>query len=345
LKEVRVVDTVANIVVPAWVWVAFLGGVLSVLALDLGVFNRKAHVVSVKEAAIWTTVWVTLGLAFAGVIFAWQGQQKGIEWLTGYVVEYSLAVDNIFVFVLVFSYFQVPAQYRHRVLFWGILGALVMRGAMIFLGAALIKEFHWILLFFGAFLLFTGFRMFTEKDDKEHVDLEMNPAVRFAKRFFKVSPNYDGQKFFTVENGMRVATPLFLVLVFIEFTDLIFAVDSIPAIFAITQDPFIVFTSNIMAILGLRSLYFLLADIVDRFVYLKKGLAIILSFVGVKLLLPDISAWITGTSIKIPTAVSLGVIVGVLAISVIASLIVTARKPVEIGVDEHGVHPRERGKT
>jgi tellurite resistance protein TerC len=334
-------SAVPNIVVPLWVWAAFLGGVLGVLALDLGVFNRKAHVVTAKEAAIWTGVWVTLGLAFAAFIFVWQGQQKGFEWLTGYVVEYSLAVDNIFVFVLVFGYFKVPPQYRHRVLFWGILGALVMRGAMIFLGAALIKEFHWILLLFGGFLLFTGFRMLLEKDEKEHVDLEMNPAVRIAKRFFKVSPNYDGQKFFTVENGMRVATPLFLVLVFIEFTDLIFAVDSIPAIFAITTDPFIVFTSNIMAILGLRSLYFLLADIVDRFVFLKKGLAIILAFVGVKMLLPDVSLWITGVSVKIPTYISLAVILSVLAISVVASLIVTARRPQKLEVDEHGVHVKE----
>ena len=333
--------TLANIVVPAWVWAAFLGGVLSVLALDLGVFNRKAHVVSAKEAAIWTAVWVSLGLAFAGIIFAWQGPQKGFEWLTGYVVEYSLAVDNIFVFVLVFGYFKVPAQYRHRVLFWGILGALVMRGAMIFLGAALIKEFHWILLVFGAFLLFTGFKMLLEKDEKEHVDLEMNPAIRLAKRFFKVSPNYDGQKFFTVENGIRVATPLFLVLVFIEFTDLVFAVDSIPAIFAITTDPFIVFTSNIMAILGLRSLYFLLADIVDRFIYLKKGLAIILAFVGVKMLLPDVSMWLTGVSIKIPTYISLAVILSILAISVIASLIVTANRPAKLEIDEHGLHVKE----
>jgi tellurite resistance protein TerC len=331
----------SNIAVPLWVWFAFLGGVLGVLALDLGVFNRKAHVVSAKEAGIWTGVWVTLGLLFAGFIFYWQGSQKGLEWLTGYVVEYSLAVDNIFVFVLVFGYFKVPAQYRHRVLFWGILGALVMRGAMIFLGAALIKEFHWILLLFGGFLLFTGIRMFAEKGDKEHVDLEMNPAVRLAKRFFRVSPNYDGQKFFTVENGIKVATPLFLVLVFIEFTDLVFAVDSIPAIFAITTDPFIVFTSNIMAILGLRSLYFLLADIVDRFVYLKKGLAIILAFVGVKMLLPDVSLWLTGVSVKIPTFISLGVILSILAISVIASLIVTANRPAKLEVDEHGVHVRE----
>jgi tellurite resistance protein TerC len=314
---------VENIVVPLWVWAAFLAGVLGMLALDLGVFNRKAHVVGVKEAATWTAVWVTLGLAFAALIFMWQGQQKGVEWLTGYLIEYSLAVDNIFVFVLVFSAFAVPPQYRHRVLFWGILGALLMRGAMIAVGATLIQQFQWILYVFGGFLVFTGIRMLLEKKSEGHADLEKNPAVRLARRFFKVSKEYDGQKFFTVRNGIRMATPLFLVLVFIEFTDLIFAVDSIPAIFAVTRDPFIVFTSNVMAILGLRSLYFLLADIVDRFVYLKTGLAVILSFIGVKLLLLEVY--------KIPTVVSLGVVIGVLAVSVVASLLKTrtAPKPLE----------------
>ena len=304
--------------IPIWVWFAFIGGVLVMLALDLGVFNRKAHVVTIKEAAIWTSVWVSLGLAFGAMMFVWQGQQKGLEWITGYLIEYSLAVDNIFVFVLVFAAFAVPPQYRHRVLFWGIIGALIMRGTMIAVGAQLIKEFQWILYVFGAFLVFTGIRMLMAKSD-EHVDLEKNPAVKLARRFFRISPEYDGQKFFTVKNGVRMATPLFLVLVFIEFTDLIFAVDSIPAIFAITTDPFIVFTSNVMAILGLRSMYFLLADIVDRFVYLKTGLAVILAFIGVKLLLLDI--------FKIPTVVSLGVVVTILAISVVASLIKTAGQP------------------
>ena len=305
--------------IPVWVWASFVAGVIGLLALDLGVFHRKAHEVTIKEAATWTGIWVTLGLLFAaGVFLFWPDpalrQQKGIEWLTGYLIEYSLAVDNIFVFVLVFSGFAVPPQYRHRVLFWGIIGALLMRGAMIAAGAALIDQFHWILYVFGGFLLFTGIRMLLAKKD-EHVDLEKNPAIKLARRFFKISSDYDGQKFFTVQNGVRMATPLFLVLVMIEFTDLVFAVDSIPAIFAVTRDPFIVFTSNVMAILGLRSMYFLLADIVDRFVYLKTGLAVILSFIGVKLLLLDIY--------KIPTVISLGVVVGVLAISVIASLIKT----------------------
>jgi tellurite resistance protein TerC len=289
--------------IPVWVWVSFIAGVMGLLALDLGVFHRKAHEVTIKEAATWTGIWVTLGLR----------QQKGIEWLTGYLIEYSLAVDNIFVFVLVFSGFAVPPKYRHRVLFWGIIGALLMRGAMIAAGAALIDQFHWILYVFGGFLVFTGIRMLAKKD--EHVDLEKNPAIKLSRRFFNISSDYDGQKFFTVQNGVRMATPLFLVLVMIEFTDLVFAVDSIPAIFAVTRDPFIVFTSNVMAILGLRSMYFLLADIVDRFVYLKTGLAVILSFIGTKLLLLDVY--------KIPTAISLGVVVGVLAISIIASLIKT----------------------
>ena len=303
--------------IPLWVWFAFIGGVLGMLALDLGVFHRKAHEVSVKEAATWTAVWVSLSLAFAGLIFAWQGPQKGVEWITGYLVEYSLAVDNIFVFVMVFSYFAVPPKYRHRVLFWGIIGALLMRGAMIAAGATLIERFEWILYLFGAFLVFTGFRMLTQKKEEEH-DLEKNPAIRLARRFLRVSPEYDGQKFFTVRNGVRMATPLFLVLVMIEFTDLIFAVDSIPAIFAITRDPFIVFTSNVMAILGLRSMYFLLANVVDRFVYLKTGLGVILSFIGVKLLL-------LAVNVKIPTVLSLVVVITILAVSVVASLVKTAK--------------------
>ncbi|WP_084474306.1 TerC family protein [Deinococcus pimensis] len=313
---------------PIWVWFAFIGFVLGMLALDLGVFNRKAHVVSVREAGIWTTVWVSLGLAFAALVYFWQGPQKGIEWLTGYVVEYSLAVDNIFVFVMVFAYFGVPAIYRHRVLFWGIIGALLMRGAMILLGVELIERFHWILYVFGAFLVFTGIKMFTQRGDDEAVDLEANPVIRFARRLLRVSPEYDGQKFFTVRNGVRMATPLFLVLIFIEFTDLIFAVDSIPAIFAITTDPFIVFTSNVMAILGLRSLYFLLAHVVDRFIYLKTGLSVILTFIGVKLLLIDVY--------KIPTTVSLSVIVSVLTVSVLASLWATRKGgPREVPAEEH----------
>lgn len=299
---------------PLWVWFAFIGAVLGMLALDLGVFHRKAHTVSVREAATWSAVWVALSLAFAALVYVWQGPDKGLEFLTGYLIEKSLAVDNIFVFVLVFSFFATPQIYQHRVLFWGVIGALVMRGIMIFLGAALIEQFHWILYVFGGLLLLTGVRMLFQKHDAD-VDLNKNPAVRLARRLFRVSDDYDGQKFFTVKNGVRMATPLFLVLIFIEATDLVFAVDSIPAIFAITTDPFIVFTSNVLAILGLRSMYFLLANVVHRFVYLKTGLSFILVFIGVKMLLLDV--------FKIPTAVSLGVVMGILTLSVVLSLLKT----------------------
>jgi tellurite resistance protein TerC len=304
--------------IPIWVWFAFLSGVIVMLALDLGVFNRKSDVISTKQAAIWSAVWVTLSLGFAGFMFFWQGQQRGLEWITGYLIEYSLAVDNIFVFVLVFTAFAVPVAYRRRVLFWGIIGALIMRGAMIALGAALLEQFHWILYVFGGILLIAGYRMMFAKKE-EPGDIEHNGIVKLARRFIKISPNYDGQKFFTVHNGAQMATPLFLVLIVIEFTDLVFAVDSIPAIFAVTREPFIVFTSNVMAILGLRSLYVLLEGFVDRFVYLKTGLSVILVFIGAKLLLLDI--------FKIPTALSLGVVLTVLAVSVIASILKTHEAP------------------
>ncbi len=300
--------------IPIWAWLAFLFGVLVMLALDLGVFNRKSSVVSSKQAAIWSAVWVMLSLCFAGLMFFWQGPQRGLEWITGYLIEYSLAVDNIFVFVLVFSAFAVPVAHRRRVLFWGIIGALVMRGAMIALGAALLEQFHWILYVFGGILLLAGYSMMFSKKEQAS-DLEHYEFVKLARRLIKISPQYDGQKFFTVQNGMRTATPLFLVLIVIELTDLVFAVDSIPAVFAVTREPFIVFTSNVMAILGLRSLYVLLEGFVDRFVYLKTGLSIILVFIGAKLLLLDI--------FKIPTAISLVVVISVLAISVIASILKT----------------------
>jgi tellurite resistance protein TerC len=303
---------------PIWVWFAFLAGVFVMLALDLGVFNRKSDVISSKQAAVWSAVWVSLSLGFAGFMFWWQGPQRGLEWITGYLIEYSLAVDNIFVFVLVFTAFNVPIAYRRRVLFWGIIGALIMRGAMIALGAALLEQFHWILYVFGAILLIAGYRMMFAKKE-EPGDLEHNAIVKLARRFIKISADYDGQKFFTVHNGFRMATPLFLVLIVIEFTDLVFAVDSIPAIFAVTREPFIVFTSNVMAILGLRSLYVLLEGFVDRFVYLKTGLSIILVFIGAKLLLLDL--------VKIPTALSLAVVLAVLAVSVIASILKTRETP------------------
>lgn len=283
------------------------------LALDLGVFNRKVHTVSVREAGIWTAVWVSLALVFNLGLYYVAGPQAGLEFLTGYLIEYSLSVDNIFVFVLVFSAFAVPSQYQHRVLFWGILGALVMRGAMIAAGAVLIENFHWIIYVFGAFLVFAGIRMVFSSED-ETVDLETNPVLRFMRRIFPVTDGYRESRFTVVEGGRRMITPLLLVLMMIEVTDLVFALDSIPAIFAITDEPFIVFTSNIFAILGLRSLYFLLAGIIHKFVYLRYGLAFVLTFVGVKML-------VEAVDIHIPILASLGVIVSALTISIVASLL------------------------
>lgn len=297
---------------PLWAWFAFIAFVLVMLAIDLGVFQRKAHIVKPREAAIWTATWVTLSLLLGVVFYFWLGSEKAVEYITGYVLEWSLSVDNIFVFVLVFTYFKVPFKYQQRVLLWGILGALVMRGIMIVVGAALIDQFAWILYIFGAFLLFTGLRMLFSKDG-ENQNLDNNPAIRLVKRFLPITTEYDGQKFFTIKDGVRMATPLFLAVVVIEFTDLLFAVDSIPAIFAITTDPFIVFTASIMAVLGLRSMYFLLAHVVHRFVYLKTGLAFILVYIGTKMMLLDL--------VHIPALVSLAVIIGILAISVVASLL------------------------
>jgi len=297
---------------PLWAWFVFIAFVIVMLAIDLGIFQRKAHVVKPREAAFWTITWVSLSLMLGAIFYFWLGQEKAIEYITGYVLEWSLSVDNIFVFVLVFSYFKVPFKYQQRVLLWGILGALILRGIMIVVGVALIEQFSWILYVFGAFLLFTGLRMLFSKDDDE-TDLEKNPALRLVRRLIRVSPEYDGQKFFTIRDGVRMATPLLLVLVVIEFTDLLFAVDSIPAIFAVTTDGFIVFTASIMAVLGLRSMYFLLAHVVHRFVYLKLGLAIILVYIGIKMLLLDV--------FHIPSLVSLAVIIAILAISVVASLV------------------------
>jgi tellurite resistance protein TerC len=304
-----------------WFWVLFNLFVLGMLALDLGVFHRSAHVVRAKEAAIWTGVWVSLALVFALGLYIWQDAQTALTFLTGYVIEESLSVDNIFVIVMIFAYFGVPPQFQHRVLFWGIVGALIMRGTFIALGALLLDRFHWIIYIFGGLLIVTGIRMAIRQD--ETFDAEKNPVYRIARRSLPFTASYDGQKFFTRENGRRVATPLFLVLLMVEFTDLIFAIDSIPAIFAVTRDPFIVYTSNIFAILGLRSLYFLLARVVGRFHLLKYGLAVILTFVGIKM--------VSAEFFHVPILVSLLVIVGVLAASIIASLMIppSAAPPVE----------------
>lgn len=303
---------------PLWAWLAFVAFVLGMLAIDLGIFQRKAHVVRPQEAAFWTGTWVSLSLLLGLVFYLWLGPEKAVAYLTGYVLEWSLSVDNIFVFVLVFSYFKTPFQYQQRVLLWGILGALLLRGIMIVVGAALIQTFSWILYLFGAFLLVTGVRMLVSKGDGE-VDLEKYPALRLVRRLLPVSSEYDGQRFFTLKDGVRLATPLLLVLVVIEFTDLLFAVDSVPAIFAVTTDGFIVFTASIMAVLGLRSMYFLLAHVVHRFVYLKVGLAIVLVYIGAKMLLLEL--------VHVPSLVSLGVVVGILVVSVAASLLWGEQEP------------------
>ena len=298
-----------------WIWIAFNLFVLAMLAVDLLVFHKEAHEVALKEAASWSIVWVALALVFGAGVYLRLGPEPGLQYLTGYLIEKALSVDNIFVFVLIFSYFRVPARYQHRVLFWGILGALVMRGAMIAAGAYLIHQFHWIVYVFGAFLVFTGFRMATQTEHE--IEPESNPVIRLVRSVMPVTNVYHGQKFFvreTVDGAVRwVATPLFVVLVLVETTDLIFAVDSIPAIFAITQDPFIVYSSNIFAILGLRALYFLLAGVIHKFHYLKLGLSAVLVFVGLKMLLVDLY--------KIPVGASLAVIAIVLGTSVAASLI------------------------
>jgi tellurite resistance protein TerC len=300
-----------------WFWIGFIAFVLAMLSLDLGVFHRKVHEVRPKEAAIWTAVWVALALIFAGGLGHFYGQHQALTFLTGYVIEESLSADNIFVIVLIFEYFAVPKACQHRVLFYGILGALVMRGLFIGLGTVLLAKFHWIIYVFGAMLVVTGIRMAFKQD--ESFDAEQNPIVKVLRRFLPISRDYHGKHFFTLENGRRLATPLLLVLVLVEFTDLIFAIDSIPAIFGVTRDSFIVFTSNIFAVLGLRSLYFLLASVVERFHLLKYGLAIILTFVGVKMIGEP---WF-----EIGTLWSLLVILGVLAISIAASLRWPAKAP------------------
>jgi tellurite resistance protein TerC len=295
-----------------WLWVGFNLFVLAMLALDLGVFHRKAHVVAFKESIAWTVVWVALALVFNAGIWHFAGAQKALEFFTGYVIEKSLSVDNVFVFAMLFSYFAVPPLYQHKVLFWGILGALAMRAVMIALGAALIAEFSWIIYVFGAFLVLTGIKMAVKREEAIHP--ERNPVVRGFKRLMPVTSDYREDRFFVVEHGVRHATPLFVVLLLVEVSDLIFAVDSIPAIFAVTTDPFIVYTSNVFAILGLRSLYFALAGVMDKFHYLKIGLGVVLAFVGVKMLLVH-------SPYKLDTLLSLGVVVGILAVSVVASLL------------------------
>jgi tellurite resistance protein TerC len=307
-----------------WLWIGFSLFILTMLSLDLGLFNRKAHTVKYREAWTWSAVWITLAMGFSGIVFYYLGSASGVEFLTGYLIELSLSVDNLFVFLLIFSYFKVPAKFQHRVLFWGVMGALFMRLTMIFVGAALINRFHWIIYIFGAFLVYTGIKMFRE----EEIDIqpEQNPLVRLVTRFLPITRHYEEEKFFTKQNGKRTGTLLLLVLMVVEVTDLVFAVDSIPAIFAVTTNTFIVYTSNVFAILGLRSMYFLLAGVVDKFRYLRTGLAIVLTFIGLKMLAGAIG-------FHIPTKVSLAVVAVVLAGSVAASLIISPKGEKTITVD------------
>lgn len=269
---------------PYWVWALFFAIVLIALFVDIGIVNRKSHVPSRKETVSWSIVWVSLAMAFCGFVYYQAGLTQAKLFLTGYLIELSLSVDNLFVFLLIFSFFKVPKQFQHRVLFWGIMGALVMRMIMIFAGAELVERFHWIIYVFGAFLVYTGLKMFENSED--NFEPHESAIVRLATKYIRISKDYDGDRFFVVKDGVRTGTLLLLVLITVEFTDLIFAVDSIPAIFGITTDRFIVYTSNIFAILGLRTFYFLLADVADRFHLLKYGLAFILTFIGVKMLLP-----------------------------------------------------------
>ena len=292
-------------------WAGFVAFVLAMLAIDLGVFHRKAHEVSLKEAAVWSAVWVTLALVFNAGVYLWFGPDRALEFTTGWLIEKALAVDNIFVFVLVFSAFSVPVVYQHRVLFWGVLGALVMRAAFILAGGAFLQRFHWAIYVFGGILAVTGVKLLVQRNQEMHP--EQNPVVKWFQRILPVARAPAGDRFVALEQGRRVATPLFLALVAVEVTDLIFAVDSIPAIFAVTSDPFIVFTSNVFAILGLRSLYFLLAGVITKFVHLKTGLSFVLIFVGAKMLLADVY--------EVPIAASLGVIAAILALSVVLSLV------------------------
>jgi tellurite resistance protein TerC len=291
-------------------WVLLGVIIAGFLFLDLFVFHREAHAVSFREAATWSVVWIGLGLGFGGLVWLWLGPQAGGEYLAGYAIEKSLSMDNVFLFAMIFGYFLVPAKYQHRLLFYGVLGAIVFRFIFILAGAALLDAFHFTIYIFGAILLITGWRM--ARSDGHGVDPERNPVLFFVSRFIPVGKQYEGQRFFTIENGRRIATPLFAVLVVIETSDILFAIDSIPAIFAITSDPFIVFSSNAFAILGLRSLYFMLAGMIDRFAYLKLGLSALLIFAGFKILISDIY--------KMPAFVSLAAIVGILGVSIGYSL-------------------------
>ena len=305
------------------IWGAFNLFVLAMLALDLGIFNRNAHVVRFKEALSWTAAWVTLAVLFNLLIYFWQGPRPALEFLTGYLIELSLSVDNLFVFLLIFSYFRVPPLYQHKVLFWGILGALIMRVTFILTGVALIERFHFVIYLFGGFLVLTGIKMALEKDKELHP--EKNPALKLFRRLMPVTEHYEEDRFFVRRGATLFATPLFVVVLLVETTDLIFAVDSVPAVLAITLDPFIVYTSNVFAILGLRSLYFALAGVMQMFHHLHYGLSAILVFVGAKMLLADVY--------PVPIGAALGVVAGILLLSIVASILQPRKEEAALPAD------------
>jgi tellurite resistance protein TerC len=307
-------DNFASFDVPIWAWLTLVGVIVVLLVLDLLLVHRTPHVISIKEAAIESTIWVSIGLLFGVVMLVWQGGQAGGEYYAGFLIEKSLSVDNVFVWAVIFSFFAVPREYQFRVLFWGIFGALVLRGIFIFAGVALIEKFEWILYVFGAFLLYTAVKI-ARHDDSKHVDYNNNLAMRLVRRLVPTTDQYDGQKLFTRINARRFATPLFAVLILIEATDVVFAVDSVPAVLAVTREPFIVFASNAFAILGLRSLYFLLGGMQGKFRYLNVGLGVILGFVGIKMLLIG-----EPFEFHLPTPISLGFIAAVLTVSIVISL-------------------------
>lgn len=305
---------------PIWIWAGFLAFVLAMLAIDLGVFQRRAHSVSIKEAGIWSAVWIGLSLSFAVLLYFWRGAQPALEFTSGYLIEKALSVDNLFVFLLIFTFFGVPGKYQHRVLFWGVLGALVMRGLFVWAGTALIAQFHFVIYLFGAFLIFTGVKLAVQKEGDLHP--ENNALIRLVTRVVPVTEGYESERFVIRRSGALLATPLLIVLIAVESSDLLFAMDSIPAVLAVTHDPFLVYTSNVFAILGLRALYFVLAGAMEKLHYLKLALSLILSFVGVKML---IAGWY-----EIPIALSLCVIAGLLALAILASWIRARRT---------GLHP------
>jgi tellurite resistance protein TerC len=351
--ESAVEDNFASFSVPLWAWLALLGAITTMLIVDLLLVHRTAHVISIKEATIESAVWISIGLLFGVVMIFWHGGQAATEYYAGFLIEKSLSIDNVFVWAVIFSFFKVPREYQFRVLFWGIFGALVLRGIFIFAGVSLIERFEWILYIFGAFLLYTAVKI-ARHDESKQVDYNKNVAMRLVRYLVPTTDKFDGQKLFTLENGKHLATPLFAVLVLIEATDVVFAVDSVPAILAVSREPFIVFAANAFAILGLRSLYFLLGGMQGKFRYLNVGLGVILAFVGVKMLIIG-----EPFEVHLPTYISLGVIALVLLVSIVASLRADARDrangitpPHEVPVDDAetaseagGVDPERESHT